>query len=68
MMKWAIALTGGLCGAAIGVSIWRTFNLETRLRLDRARGMGLIFFGLMNIHHLPRLCDDLHEPAGSGKC
>ena len=28
MMRWAVAFMGGLCGAAIGVSVWRTFNLD----------------------------------------
>ncbi len=28
LMKWAVALMGGLFGAALGFSLWRTFGLE----------------------------------------
>jgi len=46
LMKWAIAITGGLCGAAIGVSLWRTFNLHPDFAWAGS-AMGLIFFGLL---------------------
>lgn len=46
MIKWAIAIMGGLCGAVIGVSLWRAFNLDANFAWAGA-GMGLIFFGLL---------------------
>jgi hypothetical protein len=46
MMRWAVAITGGLCGIAIGVSMWRTFNLDPNFAWAGS-GMGLIFFGLL---------------------
>ncbi|HWE01439.1 MAG TPA: hypothetical protein VG326_03440 [Tepidisphaeraceae bacterium] len=46
MMRWAVVVTGALCGAAIGVGMWRTFNLEPNFAWAGS-GMGLIFFGLL---------------------
>jgi hypothetical protein len=46
MMRWAVAITGGLCGIAIGVSMWRTLNLDPNFAWAGS-GMGLIFFGLL---------------------
>lgn len=46
MMRWAVAIIGGLAGAAIGVSLWRTFNLEPNFAWTGSI-MGLIFFGLL---------------------
>ena len=46
MMRGAVVITGALCGAAIGVSMWRTFNLEPNFAWAGS-GMGIIFFGLL---------------------
>jgi hypothetical protein len=47
MMKYAIALMGGLFGTLIGAALWRSFNLEPNLAW--AGGMiGLITFGLLS--------------------
>jgi hypothetical protein len=46
LMKWAVAFMGGLCGALLGASLWRTFNLDPSFAWAGA-GMGLIFFGLL---------------------
>jgi hypothetical protein len=46
LMRWAVAIMGGLCGAAIGVSLWRTLDLDPHFAWAGS-GMGLIFFGLL---------------------
>jgi hypothetical protein len=46
LMKYAIVITGSVCGAAIGVSLWRTFELDPNFAWAGA-GMGLIFFALL---------------------
>jgi hypothetical protein len=46
MMKWAVAIMGGLSGAAIGVSLWRTIGLDPHFAWAGS-GMGLIFFCLL---------------------
>ncbi len=45
MMKWAVALLGGLLGAALGGSIWRMFDGDPRFAWAGAV-MGLIACGL----------------------
>ena len=45
LMKWAVAVLGGLLGAAIGGSIWRMVDLDPRFAWAGA-GMGLIAFGM----------------------
>ena len=37
MMRWAVAITGGLCGAAIGVSLGATLNSWTPISPGPAR-------------------------------
>ena len=44
-MKWAVAVLGGLLGAALGGSIWRLIDLDPRFAWAGA-GMGLIACGL----------------------
>jgi hypothetical protein len=46
MMKWAVAIMGCLCGAVIGVSLWRTCDLDPRFAWAGA-AMGVIFFCLL---------------------
>ncbi len=46
MMKFAVVATGSLCGAAIGVSLWRSFNLDPTFAWSGS-GMGLIFFTML---------------------
>ncbi|HET6246311.1 MAG TPA: hypothetical protein VFE47_01330 [Tepidisphaeraceae bacterium] len=46
MMKWAVAIMGSLAGAAIGVSLWRTFGLDPHFAWAGS-AMGLIFFSLL---------------------
>jgi hypothetical protein len=47
LMKWAVAVMGGLFGALLGASIWRAVGLEPNLAWAGG-GMGLIFFGLIS--------------------
>jgi len=47
MMKWAVAVMGGLLGAMLGTSLWRSFGLEPQVAW--AGGLsGLIFFGMLS--------------------
>ena len=46
MMKWAVALMGGLFGALLGLTLWRTFGLETGFAWTGGC-MGLIACGLL---------------------
>jgi len=47
LMKWAVAVMGGIFGALLGVSIWRTAGLHPDF--GWAGGMmGLIFFGMLS--------------------
>ena len=46
MMKTAVVITGALAGAAIGVSLWRSFNLDPNFAWTGS-GMGLIFFCML---------------------
>ena len=47
MMKYAIAMMGGLFGALVGASLWRSANLEPHLAWAGAM-IGLITFGLLS--------------------
>ena len=46
-MKYSVAVMGGLFGAALGASLWRTFGLDPVFAWSGA-GMGLIAFGLLS--------------------
>ena len=46
MMKWAVALMGGLFGAILGLTLWRTFGLEAGFAWTGGC-MGLIACGLL---------------------
>jgi hypothetical protein len=47
LMKWAVAVMGGIAGALIGAAMWRTFGLDANFAW--AGGMtGLVFFGLLS--------------------
>jgi hypothetical protein len=46
MMKWAVALMGGLFGAMLGLTLWRTFGLEAGFAWTGGC-MGLIACGLL---------------------
>jgi hypothetical protein len=47
MMKYAIAMMGGLFGALVGAALWRSCNLEPNLAWAGAL-IGLIAFGLLS--------------------
>lgn len=47
LMKWAVAAMGGLFGALLGASLWRSFGLETDFAWAGALS-GLILFGLIS--------------------
>lgn len=47
LMKWAVAVMGGLYGAILGQSIWRSFNMDPTYAWAGA-AMGLVFFGLLS--------------------
>jgi hypothetical protein len=47
LMKWAIAVMGGLFGAILGASMWRLFNLDPTFTWAGA-GMGLVALGLLS--------------------
>ena len=47
MMKWAVAVMGGLFGAALGASIWNTFGLEPAFAWSGAL-TGIVLFGLLS--------------------
>lgn len=46
LMKWAVAVMGGLFGAILGLTLWRTFGLEQGFAWTGAC-MGLIACGLL---------------------
>jgi hypothetical protein len=47
LMKWAVAIMGGLIGAMLGTSLWRAVGMEAHFAW--AGGMsGLIFFGMLS--------------------
>ena len=47
LMKYAVAIMGGLIGMAIGMSLWRTAGLDPEFAASGG-GMGLIFFGMLS--------------------
>jgi hypothetical protein len=47
LMKYAVAVMGGLIGMAIGMSLWRSFGLDPNFAASGG-GMGLIFFGMLS--------------------
>jgi hypothetical protein len=47
LMKWAVAVMGGIFGALLGASIWRACGLPGDLSWAGA-AMGLIFFGMIS--------------------
>lgn len=47
MMRWAVAVMGGVFGALLGASLWRAFGLEPTFAWAGG-GMGLILFGLLS--------------------
>ena len=46
LMKWAVAVMGGLFGAVLGLTLWRTFGLEVGFAWTGGM-MGLIACGLL---------------------
>ena len=47
LMKWAIAVLGGLAGALLGASIWQSFGLDPHFAWSGAL-TGLVLFGLLS--------------------
>ncbi len=47
LMKWAVAVMGGLFGAVLGASLWRLFNLDPGFAWAGA-AIGLVAFGLLS--------------------
>lgn len=47
MMKYAVAIMGGLIGTMIGMTVWRTAGLDP-VYAAAGGGMGLIFFGMIS--------------------
>jgi hypothetical protein len=47
MMKYAVAIMGGLIGTMIGMTVWRTAGLDPTYAAAGG-GMGLIFFGMIS--------------------
>jgi hypothetical protein len=47
MMKWAVAVMGGMFGAALGASVWTTFGLEAQFAWSGAL-TGIVLFGLLS--------------------
>ena len=47
LMKYAVAVMGGIVGLALGGTIWRTTNLDPSYAWAGG-GMGLIFFGMIS--------------------
>jgi hypothetical protein len=47
LMKWAVAVMGGICGALFGAALWRTAGLEPQLAWAGAM-TGLVGFGLLS--------------------
>ncbi|HEX4797351.1 MAG TPA: hypothetical protein VH370_26390 [Humisphaera sp.] len=47
LMKWAVAVMGGLFGALIGAGLWRTFAQDPHFTWAGA-AIGLVFFGLLS--------------------
>lgn len=47
LMKWAVAVIGGICGALFGAALWRTAGLEPQLAWAGAM-TGLVGFGMLS--------------------
>ena len=47
LMKWAVAVMGGLFGAVLGASVWRLFNLDPHFAWAGA-ATGMVGFGLLS--------------------
>jgi hypothetical protein len=47
LMKWAVAVMGGLAGALLGATLWQTFGLDPTFAWSGALS-GLILFGLLS--------------------
>jgi hypothetical protein len=47
MMKYAVAIMGGLIGTVIGMTVWRSSGLDPAFAAAGG-GMGLIFFGMLS--------------------
>lgn len=47
LMKYAVAVMGGLIGAVVGMSLWRASGLDPHFAAAGG-GMGLIFFGMLS--------------------
>jgi hypothetical protein len=47
LMKWAVAILGGLAGALLGASVWQTFGLDPHFAWSGAL-TGLVLFGLLS--------------------
>lgn len=47
LMKWAVAIVGGLAGAMLGASVWQTCGLEPQYAWSGAL-TGLVLFGLLS--------------------
>jgi hypothetical protein len=47
VMKWAVAVIGGICGAFFGAALWRTAGLETTYAWAGAM-TGLVGFGMFS--------------------
>jgi hypothetical protein len=47
MMKYAVAIMGGVFGGLLGASIWRAIGLDAQFAWAGG-GMGLIFFGMLS--------------------
>ena len=47
LMKWAVAIMGGLAGALLGATVWQTFGLDAGFAWSGALS-GLILFGLIS--------------------
>lgn len=47
LMKWAVAVLGGICGALVGASVWRTVSLDPSFAWAGAM-TGLVGFGLFS--------------------
>ena len=47
LMKWAVAVMGGLAGALLGATMWQTFGLDPTFAWSGALS-GLILFGLLS--------------------